>query len=317
MSKIILITGAMGYLGGRIARDLAQLSGYELRLASRLPQAVLPDWLSRGELVSLNVDDPRACEAACEGVDVVVHLAALNEIDCAADPIAAALVNGVGTWRLVQAALHRKVPEFIFFSTAHVYGQPLAGVITEETVPRPAHPYASTHQFGEAAVLEAHDKGRMTGIVLRLSNGVGAPANPQVNRWTLLANDLCRQAVVQHQLTLRSSGLALRDFIPISDICLGVRHVLGLDRSVIGDGLFNLGAGKSVSVLDMATLVAERCNRVLGFQPAIHRPAPGPDEQVLPLDYRVDKFRATGFAPAGSMEDEIDATLRLCQSSRA
>jgi UDP-glucose 4-epimerase len=260
------------------------------------------------------LEDHEACEAACQGVDVVVHLAALNEIECAADPIAAALVNGVGTWRLVQAAIHQKVRKFIFFSTAHVYGQPLAGVITEKTLTRPAHPYASSHHFGEEAVLEAHDNGRMTGIVLRLSNGVGAPAFMGVNRWTLLANDLCRQAVVDRKLTLRSSGLAMRDFISISDICLGVRHCLGLEKKACGDGLFNLGAGVSMSVLDMAGLIAERCEKVLGFRPPIQRPEPIAGECVLSLDYRVDKLLQTGFCPAGKMEDEIDTTLRLCQS---
>jgi len=314
MSQNILITGAMGYLGGRIAQHLAERSENDLRLTSRHPRAVRPAWLPRGEFVPLNLEDHEACEAACQSVDVVVHLAALNEIECAADPIAAALVNGVGTWRLVQAALHQKVRKFIFFSTAHVYGHPLAGIITEKTLTRPAHPYASSHHFGEDAVLEAHDKGRMTGIVLRLSNGVGAPTCMEVNRWTLLVNDLCRQAVVERRLTLRSSGLALRDFIPISDICLGVRHCLGLERAACDDGLFNMGAGVSMSVLDMAGLIAGRCEKVMGFRPAIQRPEPVAGERVLSLDYRVDKFRETGFCPAGKMEDEIDATLRLCQS---
>ena len=315
MSQTILITGAMGYLGGRIVQYLAEHSDDDLRLASRKPRASRPVWLSRGNFVPLNLEDMASCEAACQDVAVVVHLAALNEIECAADPVAAALVNGVGTWRLVQAALHQKVRKFIFFSTAHVYGQPLAGLINERTLPRPAHPYASSHHFGEEAVLEAHDKGRMTGIVLRLSNGVGAPAFKEVNRWTLLANDLCRQAVVDRKLTLRSSGLAMRDFISISDICLGVRHCLGMERTVCGDGLFNLGAGVSMSVLDMAGLIAGRCEKVLGFRPSIQRPEPVAGERVLSLEFCVDKFRETGFRPAGGLEAEIDATLRLCQSA--
>ncbi|MEI8120600.1 MAG: SDR family oxidoreductase [bacterium] len=315
MSQTILITGAMGYLGGRIAQYLAEHSDDDLRLASRRPRAVRPVWLSRGNFVSLNLEDRASCEAACQGVDVVIHLAALNEMECAADPVAAALVNGAGTWRLVQTALYQKVRKFIFFSTAHVYGAPLTGVITEKTLPRPAHPYASSHHFGEEAVLEAHDKEHMTGIVLRLSNGVGAPVSRDVNRWTLLANDLCRQAVVDRKLTLRSSGLALRDFIPVSDICLGVRHCLEMPRSSCGDGVFNLGAGVSMSVLDMAELIAGRCEKVLGFRPSIQRPDPVIGERALNLDYCVDKFRETGFLPAGGLEAEIDATLRLCQST--
>jgi UDP-glucose 4-epimerase len=215
----------------------------------------------------------------------------------------------------VQAARKQKVQKFIFFSTAHVYGQPLAGVLTEKTLPRPAHPYASSHQFGELAVLEAHDKGQMTGLVLRLSNGVGAPAYKEVNRWTLLANDLCRQAVESHCLTLRSSGLALRDFIPISDVCLGVQHCLGLDRVVSGDGLFNFGAGIPMSVWQMANLIAERCEVVLGFRPTIQRPEPVAGERVLSLDYRIDKFLNTGFRPVGGLEAELDATLRLCRAN--
>jgi UDP-glucose 4-epimerase len=315
MSDTLLITGALGYLGGRIAQDLAVQTGYELRLASRRPPPTRPEWLPRGTLVPLDVADAAACENGCRGADAVVHLAALNEIECAADPVAAAVVNGAGTWRLLHAAVRQGVKKFIFFSTAHVYGAPLAGVITEQTLPRPAHPYASSHHFGEDAVLEAHDKGRLTGIVLRLSNGAGAPACAEVNRWTLVGNDLCRQAVRDRRLVLHSSGLARRDFIPLSDVCCAVRHVLAMDRAACGDGLFNLGAGHSMRVLDMAELVAVCCEKALGFRPPIERPAPAPGESHPPLEYRIEKLRAAGYQPIDDMPGEIAATLRLCREA--
>jgi UDP-glucose 4-epimerase len=316
MSQLVLITGATGYLGGRISQYLATNSDFDLRLTSRYPTKINPTWLPRGEFVPLFLEDFESCRAACRDVDVVVHLAALNEVDSAADPIAAANINGVGTWRLVKAALDQRVKKFIFFSTAHVYGSPLAGYITEKTLPRPAHPYASSHHFGEEAVLEAHDKGRLIGTVLRLSNGVGAPASMQVNRWTLLVNDLCRQAVSERRLILRSSGLAMRDFIAISDICQGVIHCLRMNREATGDGLYNLGAGVSMSVFAMAELIAGRCEIVLGFRPLIQRPEPTPEETALSLKFSVDKLQQTGFTPSGDLEDEIDATIRLCVANR-
>ena len=315
MADTLLITGARGYLGGRLSLYLAEHTECTLRLATRQPPAATPNWLTRGAYEHLEISDAASCARACRGVNAVVHLAALNENDCAADPLAAALINGVGTLRLLQAAVQQGVKKFIFFSTARIYGEPLAGEITERTLPRPAHPYASSHRFGEDAVLEAHDRGRLTGVVVRLSNGVGAPADPASNRWTLLANDLCRQAVRDRRLVLRSSGIALRDFIPLADVCAAVRHLLTLERAALGDGIFNLGAGASSRVLDMAELIAARCESLLGYRPPLERPAPAPGETAPPLDYRIDKIRATGFQPAGRMADEIDATLRICAAT--
>ncbi len=51
--------------------------------------------------------------------------------------------------------------------------------------------------WAEDYVLAAHGNGLLGGIVLRLSNALGAPADPGVNAWTLIANDLCRQAAQQ------------------------------------------------------------------------------------------------------------------------
>ena len=224
-------------------------------------------------------------------------------------------MNGLGTLKLLQAAQRAGVERFIYLSTAHVYGAPLAGTITERSVPRPTHPYAITHRVAEDFVLAAHAQRALTGIVLRMSNSFGAPAHAGIDRWELIVNDLCRQAVAQKRLVLRSSGLQRRDFITLGDAGRAVDHVLHQPAAACGDGLFNLGGECTQSALELAERIAERCAITLGFQPAIQRPQPAANEIGNTLDYRIDKLKQTGFAPRGGMDAEIDATLRLCQET--
>lgn len=67
------------------------------------------------------------------------------------------------------------------------------------------------------------------------------------------------------------------------------------------------------SIFQISQLVAARCKTVLGFEPPIERVAPAPDELVPHLDYSIAKLKATGFSLLAGCEDEIDATLLLCQ----
>jgi UDP-glucose 4-epimerase len=173
MTGTTLITGGFGYLGGRIAQALAANPGRSLRLGTRWPQPA-PEWLRTCEPVPLDLMSEEGLAAACAGVSCMVHLAALNEIDSASDPEQALLVNTLGTLKLLCAAERAGVQRFVYFSTAHIYGAPLTGTITEATVPRPAHPYATTHRAAEDFVLAAHDRRALTGIVVRLSNGFGS-----------------------------------------------------------------------------------------------------------------------------------------------
>jgi len=313
MNKRVLITGGLGYVGGRIAQHLAADPELSLRLTSRRADVPRPSWLGGGEIVPWDIT--RDDGDICAGIDTVVHLAALNEIDCAQDARAALEVNGMGTLRLLQAAQAAGVRRFIYFSTAHVYGAPLVGAISEQTVPRPIHPYAITHKVAEDFVLAARDQGKIDGIVLRLSNGFGAPITAEVNRWTLLVNDLCRQAVSTGKLVLRSNGLQQRDFITLQDAARCVAHFAALPKADCGDGLFNLGGECSRSIFEMTQLVAVRCQAILGFTPPIERVEPQPGEKAPALDYSITKLKATGFSLQGRFADEIDATLRLCQQA--
>jgi len=312
MTTRILIVGGLGYVGGRVAQALVDQPGLQLRLGLRHPPTSPPPWFSRVERVPLDVLKD-SLEAACRGVQEVINLAAMNEIDSAADPEKALMVNSVGTLRLLQAAQAAGVDRFIYFSTAHVYGAPLAGTITEKSLARPVHPYAITHRVAEDFVLAARDRGLVGGLVLRLSNGIGAPAHAGVDRWTLVVNDLCRQAVLTEKLTLHTSGLQWRDFITLADVGRAVLHFQQIGDSAWGDGLFNLGAGHSFRILDMAQQIAHRCQQVLGFMPPLQRPEQADSEDCPPLDYRIDKLKATGFQPRNDFAAEIDATLRFCR----
>ena len=309
-----LITGGFGYLGGRLAQFLVNQAGHTILLGSR-QQTRPPDWLPHVEVIQTRWGSPASLEQICIGVNTVVHLAGMNAQNCTADPAAALEVNGLATAHLLNAAIKQGVKRFIYLSTAHVYGNPLAGVITEETCPTNLHPYATSHRVGEDVVRVAHHRGEIEGVVIRLSNGYGVPAHKDANCWMLLANDLCRQAVQLKELRLRSSGLQRRDFITMTEVVRAVLHCLDMPRTECGDGLFNLGGGCAVRVIDLANRIASRCGEVLGYIPPIMLPQASASENDLPLTYRIDKLLATGFSPRDNSAEEIDATLRLCHDA--
>ncbi|MCK9582201.1 MAG: SDR family oxidoreductase, partial [Endomicrobiales bacterium] len=208
--KNILITGGLGYLGGRIAQHLLNTNKYQITLCSRsLTQNSIPQELIDAKVVLLDILNYSQCLKATEGIDCVIHLAALNEIDSAANPELAALVNTQGTKNLLDAAIANKTNRFVYFSTAHIYGTPLQGIITEETLAKPVHPYAITHKNSEDYIRDAHKQCKIQGISLRLSNAIGSPLTKNINRWTLIANDLCKQAVETGKLTLKTPGTQL------------------------------------------------------------------------------------------------------------
>ena len=315
MRAQILITGGFGYVGGRLAQHLAATGSYHLKLTSRRAPEAWPAWSAGMQGVSTDLSDPADLASLCHGVHTVFHLAAANEHACAADPELALEVNGRRSERLLQAAIDAGVRHFVYFSTAHVYGSPLQGRFDEMMPVEPVHPYASSHRVAEEAVLAAQAEDRIKGLVLRLSNGFGAPGDAAVDRWTLIVNDLCRQAVVDGKLVLKSSGLQQRDLVTLHDICRAVRYLIGLDPKRWGDGLFNVGGEMPLTVLEMAQLIAERAEAVLGRRPPIDRPDPQAGEQTGAIDYRIDKLKETGFVLKGDAAAEIDATLQLCRDA--
>ena len=312
----LLITGGFGYLGGRLAQYLLSLADYEIVLGSRT-LAKSTSWLREARAVQTCWDSQVRLKESCSDVDAVVHLAGMNASDCATDPEGALKANSTATARLLEAAVKQGVKRFIYLSTAHVYGNPLRGEITEKTSPSANHPYATSHLAGEAIVQDKHQQGEIHGLIIRLSNAFGAPAHKDANCWTLLANDLCRQAVTNQKMVLRSSGMQRRDFVPISDVCSSIHHLLHLPEKNVDKNVFNVGGAWSPTIWDLACLVQERCKMVLGFEPDLSRNTQGIDKADSEFDYCIDALLQTGFNPEFNRVKEIDRLLDFCKEAFA
>lgn len=309
----VLISGGFGFVGGRLAQHLHK-AGHQVVLGSRKATSP-PDWLSEAEVVKMEWNDCDLLADVCAGSDVIVHAAGMNAQDSVANPAKALSFNGVATVRFLDAGCKAGVKRFIYLSTSHVYGSPLQGAITEETCPRNLHPYATSHLAGESAVLYGTQRKHIEGIVLRLSNAFGAPAQAETNCWMLLVNDLCRQAVTLRSMTLRSRGLQRRDFITLQDVSHAVANMIDLPSNQIGDGLFNLGSSQSLRVIEMVELVQARCADVLGYTPEIIYSQSAKIEKNSDLTYGIDKLLSTGFCLRCNLSLEVDNILRFCMKS--
>jgi UDP-glucose 4-epimerase len=310
----ILITGGLGYLGGRIA-DCLKRNHPESTIILGTSRKILesPNWTKAFQIVQLNILDPASIEKAVSNdIHVIIHLAALNEHDSFDNIESAWDTNALGTQALLAATSQNQIQKFIYFSTFHVYGD-CQGEITEGSPTRPYHPYAATHRAAEDMVRFYRHYKNMDTLTLRLSNGFGYPMDSGVNRWTLIFNDLCRQAMTSGEMVIKSSGKQHRDFIALHDVAAAVDHLLFKNSEKWDDGLFNLGGDCSFSILEVAKIIATVYEKKYGKPVPIQIAEKDKGEHYSPVHFNIDKLKKTGFCLTENMEKEIEQTLSLCE----
>lgn len=311
MALNILITGGFGFIGGRLSIYLKGL-GQNIIVGSRKTNTKP---LSQKKINEKKViwNDLSSLKKLCKGIDVIIHTAGMNSQDCANDPVAALEFNGVATTRLVSAALSSGVKKFIYLSTAHVYSSPLVGIISEKSYLQNFHPYATSHLAGEMAVIKAYKEKKIEGIVLRISNAFGVPSDHKINCWNLLVNDLCKQAVVNKELCLHSDGSQLRDFIPLNELCEIIRTFI-TDKSINNElGVFNIGTGKTKSVIKMAKVIQNRCEKILEFRPKLNFKKNLSKDKHPIFKYKTYKLNKMGYHHNSENSiKEIDQLLHFC-----
>jgi len=314
----ILITGGLGYIGGRIASYLKKKKpDSSILFTTRNKDRKLPLWTDKFTVLRMNFLDEDSIADCFEdkGIDVIIHLAALNEIDSIKDPALALEVNTQGTYKLLNIASRKKIDRFVYFSTFHVYGETSSSVITEETPTTPFHPYAITHRAAEDFVTFFNHYHKMKTLIFRLSNGYGYPMDMDINRWTLVFNDLCRQAVTSGRIVLKSSGKQHRDFISLHDVARAVYHFLFAVPDKWGDGLYNLGGNCSMSILDVAEKISDVYREKYKRDILEIKTGQNDSGSITPksVKYSIEKIAKAGFTLKSDMALEIERTMDVCE----
>ena len=306
-----LLIGGIGYLGGRLSKYLKS-HGHHVRVTTRRPLSEVPDWVSADEVVQSDLRDSSALLPLLSNADIVIHLAAPDEVAAAKNPFSAITAGVEVTWHVLESfAQKANHPIFIYLSTFHVYGKNATGEVHENMIPVPVHPYALGKYFGEGIVQLFRHRHSARALCVRLSNAFGAPEDIGIPRWSLVFNDLCMQAVKEKRLTLKSAGAQQRNFITLHDTARAIEFLSLHCHKWPDDGIIDVGSTLHMSIKEAAEAVAIRCEAVLGYKPSIVMPSTS-ESPGETFKFNVERLSAMGFTWINDTQEEIDKTLKLC-----
>jgi nucleoside-diphosphate-sugar epimerase len=245
--KKIVITGASGFLGRHLCKQFVEL-GYHVRAIYRRAQA--PDELmqlsTRGlELVNLNLQLPSAADSVCQGMDIVLHSAALAYDWGPYDLYKQANIDV--TEMLLDSAERMGCQDFIFISSAAVHGFGPHEDTTEDGPFYPLHyPYPITKLIAEKSVLTRNRPGFRT-VAIRPCNVYGP--GDVTSTYTMY------QTILSGSFGYIGSGKAYTCPIYIDDLCKGVQLVVESDK--LGGEAIILSDGTKVSWRDYTKTMFE------------------------------------------------------------
>ena len=311
MVNKVLITGGLGFLGGRIAKYFSD-KGYAVILATRKPENKFPKNIPANTLVmQLDYSSDEQLNEAMKGIDTLIHLAGPNIHSSSYDPENIIRYHVKLTERLLWAAKSNHLKKLIYLSTIHVYGKNLKDMVTEKTKPIPVHPFAEAHLAAEN-ILSAHSD-NVSVIIVRCSNSFGAPFFENEKCWGLVVNDLCKSAFQNGRLIINSSGQSYRNFIAADDVARAIHHLLELNNKRGLHDIYNLGSSNTARIIDIAKKIQKELRDSFDYDcPIETKKSSTENNKENTFIFSINKLLQTGFRLDYS-DKEISSLTGYCR----
>lgn len=239
----ILVTGGAGYIGSVLVGRLL-VDGCRVRVLDNLVYsavAILPFLgLPEFELIVGDIRNSKDVRGALEGVQAVVHLAAIvGDPACAGQPALAVEVNRAGSELLLEHALDRGVGRFVFASTCSNYGvmPEEDGYVSEDSPLIPVSLYAETKVGFEQLLLSVKRPG-FCATCLRFATAYGLSGRP---RFDLTVNEFTRDLATGKRLEVYGQHY-WRPYCHTSDLARAMQTLLAADEELVENQAFNVGA---------------------------------------------------------------------------
>ena len=278
----VLITGGAGFIGSNLAR-VALAEGHEI---------VVLDDLSTGYAANLDglpvrfhegsVNDRDALDAALQGVDAVVHLAALGSVPRSIlDPVATHHANATGTLSVLEGARRAGVGHVVMSSSSSVYGLNPALPKSEREWVRPLSPYAVSKLAGEQYLLAYQQSFGLETLAFRFFNVYGPRQRPG-HAYAAVVPVFLDAMLRGQPVPVHGDGLQSRDFTYVGTVCAVLLDAVA--RRVSHPEPVNLAFGTNTTV---AALV-EELEQVSGLAADVVHEASRPgDVRASQADNRV------------------------------
>ncbi len=314
-----LVTGAAGFIGSHLVEKLLRLgqrvtgldnfaTGYRRNIDDVLARTQGSTGTFR--LIEGDIRDPDTCLRACDGVEFVLHQAALGSVPRSIiDPMLYHEVNVNGTVNMLMAAREAGVQRFVYASSSAVYGNHFALPKVENAIGDPVSPYGLTKRADELYGELFRSVYGLETVALRYFNVFGRRQDPR-STYAAVIPQWARRLVKGEPCYIHGDGETTRDFCYIDNVVqanvLAARVALGQ-----GDQIYNVGVGERTSLNDlfrgMRTVLAEARPEIAESQPVYDDFRSG---DVRHSQADVGKIRRNlGFVPTHKLADGLGETL--------
>lgn len=296
----ILVTGGAGYVGSAMIPMLLE-KGHKVRVLDSLKfggQGLLPCTSSRDfELTKGDVCDENALSKALEGMDAVIHLAAIVGYPaCKKEPQVAQATNVDGTMNLLRQ--RRRDQKILFASTGSIYGSIPDYICNEDTPRAPITLYGETKAKAEEAILDSGNS-----VAYRFATAFGVSNRMRLD---LMPNDFTYQAVKNRNLIVYEGGFK-RTFVHVRDMARSFMFALENWDSV-KDDVYNVGhESMNFTKEDVARKIMKFVDYYLHFAEV------GKDDDQRNYEVSYEKIRRKGFETTIDLDTGIAELVRACQ----